>query len=408
MGLNQYVVDRRGFIGRMAAGVAALGFVKAGMGASSDKTDSLKVTAPKGQLIRRKLGKTGIELPVVSMGVMNTGNPALVKKAWESGIRHFDTAAAYWGGQNEMMLGKALREIGAKDAVIATKAVLDNLKNLKAEEARNMVVRKAEESLKRLGMDSVDIYYLHDISDPSVLSHPGALEGLAALKKAGKIRFPGFTSHMNMAACIEAALSVGSYEVILAAYNYALGGNADLVASFEHAFQKGVGLVAMKTQCSQYWYRDQLPGTEKAFYDGSLMHSAMLKWVARHPFMTTAVPGFTTFQQLEEDIAVAANLEFTADEKAFLEKKGVSVTLGYCTQCGACLASCPNGAQVPALMRAHLYAARYRNFDRARSAIADLPKPGLGLCSGCKTCSARCVRGVDVASRLSDLKRIFC
>jgi uncharacterized protein len=406
MDSNPFIVDRRGFLGRMAAGVAALGFVKAGMGRTIVQPDSLGIKTD-GKIVRRKLGKTGLEIPVVSMGVMNTGNPALVKKAWESGIRHFDTAGVYWGGQNEMMLGKALREVGAKDAVVATKAVLENLINLKPEAAKNMVIRKAEESLKRLGMETVDIFYLHDISDPKALSHPGALEGLASLKKAGKVRFPGFTSHMNMAACIDAALSVGSYEVILAAFNYAMAGNVDLVASFERASQKGVGLIAMKTQCSQYWYRDQLQGTEKTFYEGSLMHSAMLKWVVRHPFMTTAVPGFTTFQQLADDAVVMANLEFTAEEKAFLENKGVSVTMGYCTQCGSCLANCPNGAKVPALMRAHLYASRYRNFDRAKAALADLPKPGLDLCSGCASCAVRCTRGVDVASRVADLKMMF-
>lgn len=74
-------------------------------------------------LIVRPLGKTGISLPIVSMGVMNTEAPGLVVRSYEVGIRHFDTAAAYQGGRNEEMVGQAIRQLGVRDkVVISTKA----------------------------------------------------------------------------------------------------------------------------------------------------------------------------------------------------------------------------------------------------------------------------------------------
>ena len=56
-------------------------------------------------MICRTLGRTGIRLPIVSMGVMNSNNPNLLKVGWQSGIRHFDTAWIYQAGNNEKMVG---------------------------------------------------------------------------------------------------------------------------------------------------------------------------------------------------------------------------------------------------------------------------------------------------------------
>src|SRR5512142_1014703 len=73
-------------------------------------------------VLQRTLGKTGLTLPVVSMGVMNADVPGLLRHAYELGIRHFDTAAGYQNGRNEAMVGQVIKEMGARDkVVIATK-----------------------------------------------------------------------------------------------------------------------------------------------------------------------------------------------------------------------------------------------------------------------------------------------
>ena len=73
-------------------------------------------------ILQRTLGKTGLSLPVVSMGVMNADVPGLLRRAYELGIRHFDTAAGYQNGRNEEMVGRVIKEMGFRDkVVIATK-----------------------------------------------------------------------------------------------------------------------------------------------------------------------------------------------------------------------------------------------------------------------------------------------
>ncbi len=67
------------------------------------------------------------------------------------------------------------------------------------------------------------------------------------------------------------------------------------------------------------------------------MHTALLKWVLRHEQIATAVPGFTTFEQLQTDIKVAYTLDYTADEKKFLEDHNVKLAIqSVCRFCGEC------------------------------------------------------------------------
>ena len=70
-----------------------------------------------GPVLQRTLGKTGLTIPVVSMGVMNADVPGLLRRAYEVGIRHFDTAAGYQQGRNEEMVGQVIKEMGVRDKV---------------------------------------------------------------------------------------------------------------------------------------------------------------------------------------------------------------------------------------------------------------------------------------------------
>src|ERR1035437_5912733 len=68
-------------------------------------------------ILQRTLGKTGLSLPVVSMGVMNADVPIVLRRAYELGIRCFDAAAGYQNGRNEEMVGRVIKEMGVRDKV---------------------------------------------------------------------------------------------------------------------------------------------------------------------------------------------------------------------------------------------------------------------------------------------------
>jgi hypothetical protein len=152
-----------------------------------------------------------------------------------------------------------------------------------------------------------------------------------------------------------------------------------------------------------------MPAELQGFYGGKIMHSALLKWALNHDFVACAVPGFVTFPQLEEDWACAFDIEYTPEEKAFLEARGVKLAMAAaCRQCGACAATCPRGADVPELVRAHMYAFSYGNPGHARRTLDSIPADrGLGLCKDCSDCRAGCAGKVQIARRIGQLKEAY-
>jgi len=403
--------NRRDFLTTFGSAAAAGLLAKMPLGAQ--KAPETKQDAAPGKTpITRVLGRTGIRLPIVSMGVMNADNPALLKRSYELGVRHFDTASGYQKGRNEEMVGAVIKELKARDhVIIATKVpparpeLMDQMGDRLIEEE---FLGRFEQSLSRLQMNFVDILYVHSVSDPALLKRPGLLAALEKVRKAKQVRFVGFSTHKNVTECLEAAVPLGYYDVILSPINYSLAGEKPLLEAMAKVAKAGIGLVAMKTQCKQAWARESAAAGPE-FQEGGTWHSALLKWALRIESVATAIPGYTTFQQLETDWAVACDLEYTAEEARFLADPGVQLSMEHaCRQCGGCAGPCPRGVDVPALVRAHMYAADYGNFSEMRRALDEIPAGhGLPACAGCGVCTAACVRGVQIARRLGELKAIF-
>ncbi len=106
-------MKRRTFLRSGLAGAAGLAAIN---------HTALAGNRPAGQeIIYRTLGKTGLKVPVVSFGVMRSDNNALVKAAFEGGMRMFDTAHGYMNGRNEEMLGSFFESVPRESFILATK-----------------------------------------------------------------------------------------------------------------------------------------------------------------------------------------------------------------------------------------------------------------------------------------------
>jgi|WetSurSiteA1Bulk_404760.scaffolds.fasta_scaffold05209_2 uncharacterized protein len=402
--------SRRGFLKR-ATGLVATGFVA--NSALGNTIQRINPVPEEREMIFRTLGRTGVKLPLVSMGVMNSNNPNLLKVGWQSGIRHFDTAWTYQMGNNEKMVGAVLRELNVnrKDVVITTKIVLDrNLKKpeLSAERKAQFLSRFTQ-SLERLQMEYVDILMYHDVNTMDEVLDPVVMEAMQELKDQRKIRFTGFSTHVYWPELLTATVDRGFYDVVLLSLNYSMAEDEASLKAMQYAASKGVGLIAMKTQCQQDWYKQNLPAEAQKFYEGSLMHSALLKWVLHHEVITTAVPGFTTFEQLQTDVEVAYNLEYTKDETKFLEDHNVKLAMqSVCRLCGSCRPTCPRGVDIPSLMRTHMYAASYGNVHMMKSTLHGIEQgSGLAECDNCTQCVAQCRHSVQIAGRIEDLRSLL-
>ncbi len=392
-------ISRRDFLKKTAIGFGVLG-----LGSPRWSTALAQETKSEKKILTRKLGKTGIRLPLVSMGVMNASLMDLVIESYRMGVRHFDTAWVYQGGQNERMLGQAIKTLGVrKDVIIGTKCQMGDGKN--PQEMFETIQTRLEESLQRLQTDYVDIFYLHGVSDPQQLQNPELETFLQNLKKKGKIRFCGVSCHANMSAVLKQMMKSPCWDVALVAFNFAMADDAELLQVLKQASDKGIGLIAMKTQAGGRWWQARLRESGKLTTE--LNQTAMLKWVLQHDFITTAIPGYTTYEQLKEDFSVAYDLTFTPEEKKFLQDNKIRIGLGFCRQCGECKAYCPKQVDIPTLMRTHMYAFQYQNVDQAYVTIQEIERgKGLTQCLNCKTCSAKCVRTVPIAQKIDALKTL--
>jgi len=405
-------ISRRSFLKSSVTGLAGAQLLTGTLIHADPEKEKL---ASSPSPIVRVLGKTGLKAPIVGMGVMNADNPELVRKSFETGIRHFDTAAYYQRGRNEEMVGTVLKELGGrKEAIIATKIYISPAqRSMPAEQVKEFYLKTTEESLKRLQTDYIDILYSHNVPDRAWLTHSGVLDALQSLKKAGKTRFIGFSTHENMSPLIAEAADALPYEVILTTFNYSLADDGSIFKALQQAAARGIGLIAMKTQCQQGWYREGIEAANKEmyqkYYSGTLINTALLKWALSHPFIACAIPGFTSFQQLEEDFSVASNLAFNAEEKKFLQDRQIKLAMqSVCQRCRQCTSQCPNGADIAELIRVHMYAAVYNNFLQARQVLSEIPLDrGLQVCRQCASCQAECSRRVRIDRRIAELKTIF-
>jgi uncharacterized protein len=401
-------VTRRGFLTTAVSGLISAGLIGSPAGRLLAQENSAKKAAVKGKIITRRLGRTNLEIPIISMGVMNSDNPDVVRASYEAGVRHFDTAASYQGGRNEKMVGDVVSRLGVRDKVIiGTKMAAPSRRRGSAPaQIRDKFIGSFGESLSRLKTDYVDILYLHGVDSADDVLNPFNIEMLTLLKEQKKIRFVGVSTHSEMASVIDAVARSGFYDVVLTSCNFTMADDLILLEAIKNSAAKGVGIIAMKTLAGGR----RLPGSDDstAEFGPGTATSAALKWVLRNENITTAIPGYDNFEHMKEDIAVAYDLEYTTEEKKFLSDNKVRLSYGFCRQCRRCLATCPRDTDIPALMRTYMYAAQYSDFRRARATLDDISETrGLQVCGSCAICTAQCAHDVNIPRRIEELKIIY-
>lgn len=403
MGKTKTDISRRNFLSTTLASAAATGLL-ALPGARALAQDQGQ--DKPGQIIYRTLGRTGMKLPVVSMGAMNANNPGLIKASYDLGIRHFDTAAYYQFGRNEQMLGRAIKKLGIRNEVnIGTKILAGrHFDQIPKGKLKEEFMTALDGSLKRIQTDYVDILYVHAVTDIEDINNEEILEGMAEAKKQGKIRARGISTHQNMAELIENCAETGNYDVVLTSINVSMADDSDLLGAIDKAAAKGIGIVAMKTQAGGSRFSTE----QIAQYNSTVVNVASLKWVMQNESITTCIPGYDNYQHMNENFSVAQNLDYSTEESQLMSDSSIQLGMGFCRQCQGCLASCPKDADVPTLMRTHMYAAGYANFHQARQVLNDIPTAnGLSNCVSCGECVAGCSNSVNIQKNISELKAIY-
>lgn len=267
----------------------------------------------------RAIGNTGIEVSPICFGAPRTNDESLIKYAIEKGINFIDTGRAYGNGNNEKIVGRAISGIRNK-VVIQSKIRLEENelpskgKGRKgATEIRDALSVKFDASLKALNTDYIDVMLYHEAIDENLLFHQETMKFFAGMKKAGVIKAHGFSTHNNYLNLPERNNSESFYDLIMVPFNhmgsfvhsisgsYSEWDQAKLVSILTEAWNKGIGVIAMKT-CSGGKY------SPSADVEPSYKEAVM--WVLRHKFISSASVAMVNFEQIDEQTSWLKGQEF--------------------------------------------------------------------------------------------------
>jgi predicted aldo/keto reductase-like oxidoreductase len=343
----------------------------------------------------RQLGKTGLKVTRVSFGCMVTSDGSVIARAADAGINLFDTARVYQGGNNERMVGAALKG-KRKNLVLSSKTIAGT---------KEGALKDLDTSLRELQTDFLDIWYLHSKSKPEDIKDE-LIEAQAIAKQQGKIRFAGLSTHGGHREVIPVVIQK-KFDVLLVSYNFTMASTIDDLLEKTHA--AGIGTVAMKVFAGGYKPISVVPNDPKVI---SLLHRegamlAALKWVVRNRNIDTTIPSIVDTDQLDENMR-AMSSPFTAADEKVLAAHLDFLRPRYCRMCGSCSGVCPKGVPVPDMLRYLTYAEGYGQFQLARENFLALDEGVRAVrCGDCGECNFKCANGVRVRERVGRAQQLF-
>src|SRR5438552_9875550 len=194
------MATRRSVLTTLFGGMFAMAARKQAGGAPQGDVPKDKYRIPSDARARtRQLGRTGVRVSIVGLGGYHLGLPRdeqesirIVRRALDHGMNFLDNCWDYNGGKSEERMGKALRDGYRQKAFLMTK-----LDGRTAQSAREQL----DQSLRRLQTDTLDLVQIHEVirdDDPErCFAAGGAIEAYLEARKAGKLRFIGFTGHKD-------------------------------------------------------------------------------------------------------------------------------------------------------------------------------------------------------------------
>lgn len=313
----------------------------------------------------RSLGHTGLKVSELCLGTMQFGWTAdettsykVLSAAYEAGINFIDTADVYsrWaegnpGGVAEAIIGKWIKETNIpRDKLVLATKVRGKMGNGPNDEglSRLHIMNAVEASLRRLGVDYIDLYQTHSYDEKTPIGE--TLEALDALVRQGKIRYIGCSNYpawrLTEAVWTSRQNQLASYISLQPHYNLAHRSEfEDELADVCRAYGLGVipysplaaGFLTSKYQREQAEPESARAGGIKRRYfnekswaihdavehlaaqKGKTISQVALAWLLSDPLITSPIIGPRSLEQLEDNLG-AAGLRLTIEEKASLDQ----------------------------------------------------------------------------------------
>ncbi len=350
----------------------------------------------------RVLGRTGIKTPLISMGTSSASSPGLVKSAYFSGIKLFFSATYYGEGSNETMVGEGLKGLPRDSYLVGTAIPLEGYDTHKGVltyplNINDYFLKKVGGSLERFGLEYVDFVLFPYAGKREMIMNEALIKVLMKLKKEGKTRYVGISTHSYCEEALKAAADAGIYDVAMTAYNFKTDSRESMNEAIAYAINAGMGVMAMKTTAGAF---NDKSGTKP------LDTNAALKWVLQNEQISSIVSGMSSLEELEKNLAMIQDLKMSEQETNSINLTELDPMPGlYCQQCRQCVPQCRYNLEIPTAMRSYMYAYGYRNLKQARHTLNEAGLPD-NSCKDCESCIVKCHSGFDVKERIEDISRL--
>jgi predicted aldo/keto reductase-like oxidoreductase len=363
--------SRRDFFKKAAA--IGLGTAIGGVSLGRPGQARADITLPKEPVPRRPFGRSGIMVSALSLGGMFDilNNRLVLAKALEWGINYWDTAEGYGGGRSEEGIGRwfSRKPETRKDVFLVTK--------LSPRRGVDDFTSRLEESLKRLNTDYVDLVFVHGIRSINEMEDTMA-PWSQAMKKAGKIRLFGFSTHSNMEDCLEGAVKLPWIDGIMFTYNYRLMHESRMKEAVEACYRAGIGLTAMKTQGGGSVKSDSDSEIEMA---GRFMQKGFTDYQAKLMAIWEDKRIASICSQMPNLTILAANAaaaveqtRLSQSDRTALARYAAETCSDYCAGCGRlCSEILAEKVEVNDVMRCLMYFHSYQDQGLARATFETLP-----------------------------------
>jgi len=371
-------VSRRNFL--KTAGAVGVGSLLSPLNSISDAQTKPFSEESQFQVVpTRSFGKTGVDVPILCLGsAFGRSSDLLLKQSLKMGVRLWDTAAVYGGGNAERAIGKYFARFpeDRKKVLLLTKSLSLNA---------DMWSNDLDDSLERMSTSYIDIYLIHSVEDADDLASPLADPKLWADKRKseGKIRFFGFSTHRDMEENLMKAAKSGWVDGVMFNYNFRIMHFEKMKKAVDLCSKAGIGLIAMKTQApgySRYTVEVTPNNKEQAFFNqlakkGLTFEQAKLKAVWDDHRIASITSGITNMTTLQANVDAAVNTKkLSLRDKQFMNQYARQTASNYCAGCASiCGSQINNEVPISDVMRFLMYARCYGEIENAKSYFNKLP-----------------------------------
>ncbi len=350
-----------------------------------------------------EIGKTGLKMSDISFGTGSLPSASMILRAVDRGINYFDTAPDY--GPAEKYIGQAMSKIQRDRIIIASKFCSPYAYpgHLPFGSKKEDYIASVDGSLERLKTDYMDFCFVHAIGEQSDsreneekrLVDDEMLSAFETLKKSGKVRFLGVSSHgpNHMESLLMTAVKSGHFDMIMPSFNFMKF--PKMMDVLKEAKKRKVGVVAMKT----------LAGAKNSDFDskGAPFAPSAFKWVLNHQEVDGLVITIKSVADMDQYLTASGEKLMVTDQRT-LDRYAKQFNQEYCrTGCSDCEPSCPDGVSIATTLRYQMYFKDYGDEKTAMKHYAKLESKA-GPCLSCETedCKGACPNGLPVSSMLRE------